>query len=412
MARRVVITGMGVVTATGIGIEAFWRAAKEGRSGISRITAFDPSEFATQIAGEVKGFDAKQLVGNKWAVQSGRPTHFAIAAAEEAIRNAGIDLQAEDRERIGLILSNTAGAAEVSDRAFYALYEKGPTFVNTFLAIAWFYTASVGQISIRLGLKGYGKAVLNDSSGGADAIGYAAKLIRNDEADIVIAGGTEAPFVPILMLHFMRGGMLSTANEFPEQAYRPFDVSRDGVVLGEGAGIVILEEMERARRRRAPIMAEVAGYGATFDAYDALRFAPDGVQFARAMRLALEKSGLKPEDIDYINADAHATVDGDRIEAHAIKAVFGDYTRKLPVSAPKAGYGNLFGGAAPVDVVTTVLAMRDGIVPPTPNLINPDPECDLDLPTRARPAKIRAALINSRGQGGTNAALVVKQIEG
>jgi 3-oxoacyl-[acyl-carrier-protein] synthase II len=409
--RRVVITGIGLVTPIGIGKDAFWAAATDGRSGVGRPTLADNPDLPVQVVGEVKDFAAERWMPRKLVVRTDRNTHFAFAACTEALTDAGIDPELEDKTRIGIVLSADYGGLGYVLDNLVRLHQRGPSFVSAYMAIAWLPSAPVGQLSILYGTTGYSKTVVNDASGGTCAIGAAYRAIRRGDSDVVIAGGFEIPLVEGALASLSTWELICKDSDDPAKAFRPFNREREGVVMAEGGGLVILEELERAQARGATPYAEVAGFAQTTDAVSLRHFAEDGAQYARAMRLALEVGGLGPDDVDYVNADGHGTPLGDRAEAQALHRLLGDRVSAVPVSAPKSMTGNALAGAGPIDTAFALLAMRHGSIAPTINLEEQDPECDLRLvANRSEEATIDVALVASRGAAGANAALVLKRV--
>ncbi len=413
MSRRVVVTGVGLLSPVGIGTEESWQALRAGKSGISRITAFDASAFSCQIAGEVSSFDPTQFVERKELKKMGRFITFAIAATEFAIAGARLDLKSEDPERVGVYIGSGIGGFEVIEREHKNLLEKGPGRISPFFIPATIINLASGYVSIRTGAKGPNSATATACTTSAHAIGDSYKIIQRGDADVMICGGAEAPICPMGIGGFAAMRALSTRNEEPEKASRPWDKCRDGFVVGEGAGILILEELERAQRRGAPIVAEIAGYGMSGDAFHITAPCEDGDGALRVMRNAIRDAGIEPDRIDYINAHGTSTDVGDRVETIAIKRCFGEHAWKVAVSSTKSMTGHLLGGAGGLEAGITVLATRDQVAPPTINYEFPDPECDLDyVPNHARPMRIDYALSNSFGFGGTNGAIVFQRYQG
>jgi 3-oxoacyl-[acyl-carrier-protein] synthase II len=409
-ARRVAVTGIGLVTPIGVGKDAFWEAALEGRSGIGRPTLVEHPDLPVKVVGEVADFDAAEHLSTKIAVRTDRNTHFSFAACAEGLEDAGLDLAAEDSSRVGLVMASNYGGLSYFLDNLVKLHQRGPSFVSAYMAIAWIPSAPVGQLSIRHGIHGYAKTIVNDAAGGTDAIGTAFRAIRRGDADVIIAGGFEAAMAEAAIAGLAAFDEVCKDAEDPATAFRPFNAERPGIVVGEGGGVVILEELERARERGASIYAEIAGFAQTSDARSLKEFDPDGVQYARAMALAMEQAGLGRGDIDYVNADGRGTEPGDRSEARALGRAFGDRIGDLPVSAPKSMVGNTLSGAGAIDLAFTLLAMRDGVLAPTINLERQDPECRLDLVAgRPREASVDAALVGSRGTSGVNAVLAVRR---
>jgi 3-oxoacyl-[acyl-carrier-protein] synthase II len=408
--RKVVITGLGVIAPNGIGKDAFWEALKEGKSGIGKITRFDASSYPSQIAGEVNGFDPIDYMSPKSARRIDRFVQFALAAARMAVEDAGLKIEKENPERMGTMVGTAMGGYEFAEYQHSILLEKGLSRVSPFLIIAVFVTACSSQIAMEFGLKGACATISTACASGTNAIGNAFESICNDKADIMIAGGSDATVTPLIFGCLCRGNTLSTYNQRPEKASRPFDRSRNGFVLGEGAGMVVLEELDHALNRGAYIYAEVVGYGATCDAHHMTDPLPDAREASRAIKLALRQANLHPQDVDYINAHGTATILNDKTETLAIKNVFGQYAYNLPISSTKSITGHLQGATGAVEIVACCLVMKDGIIPPTINYENPDPECDLDyVPNKARKKNPKVVLSNSFGFGGNNAVLVLRK---
>jgi 3-oxoacyl-[acyl-carrier-protein] synthase II len=394
----------------GIGTEDTWQAVRGGKSGIGPITAFDATEFACRIAGEVKGFDPFQYVEKKDVKKMGRFIQFAIAASDFAITCSGLKVNAENDERVGVYIGSGIGGFEVIEREHKALLEHGPRRISPFFIVATIVNLASGQVSIRSGAKGPNSATATACTTSAHSIGDSFRIIQHGDADVMICGGTEACITPMGIGGFAAARSLSTRNNEPERASRPWDKGRDGFVVGEGAGILILEELDTAKRRGAQILAEIVGYGMSADAHHVTAPPEDGDGAYRVMRNALRDAGLEPAQIDYINAHGTSTELGDRIETMAIKRCFGEHARKVAVSSTKSMTGHLLGGAGGLEAGITVMAIRDQVAPPTVNYETPDPECDLDyVPNHARPMHIELALSNSFGFGGTNGALIFKR---
>jgi 3-oxoacyl-(acyl-carrier-protein) synthase len=408
--RRCVITGLGAVAANGVGTEEWWRATRDGASGISRITRFDPSGYATQLGGEVEGFNADDWVERRLQVQTDRWTHMALAATQMAFQDARFDPAEFDEWSTGAITASSSGGNEFGQKEIQALWGKGPKFVGAYQSIAWFYAATTGQISIKHGLKGPCGVVVAEGAGGLEALQHSRRTIRRG-VDAVVSGGLEAPLGPYALTCQLGNGYLSSASD-PADAYRPFDSRANGYVPGEGGAILLVESAERAKQRgEARVYAEIAGYGATNDAHHWGRPAPDGRQLARAISLALEDAGLSAGDLDVVFADAFGVPEFDAIEVEAIRAALGKAAGEVPVTAPKTMVGRLYAGGAPLDVAAAALAIRDGVIPPTINLERPAHGFDLDFVTAQRQAKIASALVLARGYGGFNAALVLRAAE-
>ncbi len=412
MANRVVVTGLGVITAIGSGKEQFWEALRTGCNGIKRVTKFDASPYPTTFAAQLNGFDFSPFIDAKWSRRMDLTSQMAVAAAKMAVKDAALDLDNADRERIGVVVGTAmAGHAFIIEQ-HDAWREKGPMRINPFTALTVFPDAPASFISIDLGLHGPSFSLATACSSALDAVGYAFNAIRKGELDAIIMGGAESTVFPQAFSAFCMLRAMSQRNDDPEQASRPFDRERDGFVLGEGAGMLVLEDLEHAKRRGGHIYAEIAGFGMTCDAYHMTAPEPSGQQAMRAIQLALKDAGVKPTDIDYINAHGTSTPLNDKTETFVIKQVFGQHAYRVPVSATKSMIGHLIGAAGAVELIATVLAMEHQVVPPTINYEIPDPECDLDyVPNVARKATIDIALKNSFGFGGKNSALVVKKFE-
>jgi 3-oxoacyl-[acyl-carrier-protein] synthase II len=411
--RRVVVTGVGLLTSVGIGTEPVWEAIKAGHNGIGRITAFDPSQFACQFAGEVKGFDPADYIEKKEIKKMGRFTQFAIAASDFALRSAGFKVASEEEaERTGVYIGSGIGGFEVIEREHKILLEKGPSRISPFFITATIVNLASGFVSIRNRAKGPNSATATACTTSAHAVGDSFRIIQHGDADVMICGGTEACITPMGIGGFGAMRALSQRNDEPHRASRPWDKMRDGFVVGEGAGMLVLEDYEHAQRRGAPVLAEIVGYGMSGDAYHITSPAEDGDGAYRVMRNALRDAKLNPSQIDYINAHGTSTDVGDRIETIAIKRVFGDHAYRVAVSSTKSMTGHVLGGAGGLEAGISVLAIRDQIAPPTINYEFPDPDCDLDyVPNHARPMKIDYALSNSFGFGGTNGCLIFKRPE-
>jgi len=393
--------------------EDCWQALREGRSGIGSITQFDASAFTCRIAGEVKNFDPNQWIEKKEQKKMGRFIQFAIAAADQAVKASGIPITDQNAEQIGVYIGSGIGGFEVIEREHRNLLEKGPGRISPFFIPATIVNLASGQVSIRTGAKGPNSAVATACTTGAHAIGDSFKIIQRGDADAMICGGTEAAITPMGIGGFAAMRALSTRNDEPERASRPWDKDRDGFVVGEGAGILVLEELEFAKRRGAPILAELVGYGMSADAYHITSPSEDGDGAYRVMRNALRDAGLDPSQIGYINAHGTSTELGDKLETIAIKRAFGEHARKLMVSSTKSMTGHLLGGAGGLEAGITILALRDCVAPPTINYDTPDPDCDLDyVPNKAREANVEYALSNSFGFGGTNGSLIFRRFRG
>ncbi len=408
---RVAITGFGIVAPSGIGRKPFWANVKAGRSAIRKIERYDAQLYPTHIGGMVHDLDAYSHVSSRLLQKIDPFSHMALIASEMALKDAGIDLSKENLNRVGIFMGNALGGWLYGETELRDLYIEGRAGVSPYMASAWFPAAPQGQVSIYYGIKGYSKTIVSDRASSLMAVGYAMRILQKQKADLVLAGGMEAPLSPYGLLCCNTNGELSTKNEAPEEAYKPFDKRRDGFVPAEGAGIMILEGEERAQKRSAKVLATITGYGTTCDGVDRIKSNPDGKECARAIRMALDQAGAKPEEIDYISLDGAATQEGDVGEVVALKDVFGPAAPKIPASAPKTTFGNLLGASGAVDMITTMLAMEHGMVPPMLNLKEIDPQCaGLDYVTdKARPKEIKKALVISRGRAGINSALVMEK---
>jgi 3-oxoacyl-[acyl-carrier-protein] synthase II len=403
---------LGVVAPNGIGVETFWKSLMDGVSGIDRITRFDAGRHDTKIAAEVKGFDPLLYMEKKEVKKMDRFIHYAMAGAIMAAEDAQFTVKDVERSRSGVLVGTGMGGIPCLEETHKILLEKGPGRISPFFIPSIITNLASGHIAIRFGLRGPNSCVSTACATGNHAIGDSFELIRRGMADVMFAGGTEAVISPLTIGGFGAMKALSTRNDAPQRASRPFDKGRDGFVMGEGAGVLILEELDHARRRDARIYAELNGYGMSADAYHMTAPEPEGAGAIASMGLALEDAGLQPEDVDYINAHGTSTPAGDASETKAIKKVFGDHAYRLAVSSIKSMTGHLLGAAGGVEAVATVLTLHHGMIPPTVNYEEPDPECDLDyVPNRARQAEVRVAFSNSFGFGGTNATLVFKRYE-
>jgi 3-oxoacyl-[acyl-carrier-protein] synthase II len=408
--RRVVITGLGVITPLGCDLDVFWQNLLAGKSGIGPITRFDTTGFDSKIAGEVKDFQPDRYMPAKETRRTDRFVHYAVGAARLAVADAKLELDKEDLVRVGCIVGSGIGGMETIEDQAHTLFNKGPGRVSPFMIPMLIVNMASGYISMLLGVKGPNLAVVSACATATHAIGEAARAIVHNDADVMIAGGSEAAITRMGYAGFCSMRAMSTRNDEPTRASRPFDAGRDGFVMGEGAGVLILESLEHARKRHAPIYAEVAGYGITGDAYHMSAPAPEGEGAARSMAMALRHARLNPEEVDYINAHGTSTPVGDKCETQAIKSVFGAHAKKLAVSSTKSMTGHLLGAAGAVETAVCALAIREGKVPPTINYETPDPDCDLDyVPNHAREMNVRACVNNSLGFGGHNATLIVKR---
>ncbi|MBI3931941.1 MAG: beta-ketoacyl-ACP synthase II [Acidobacteria bacterium] len=410
--RRVVVTGVGLVSALGIGTEETWKGLLEGRSGAAPITLFDASQHSTRFACEVKGFDPQNWVDKKDVKKMDRFIQFAVAASEFAMRDSGLVVDGGNAEMVGVYIGSGIGGFATIEREHETLMKSGPRRISPFFIPASIVNLASGWVSIRTGAKGPNSATCTACTTSAHAVGDSYRLIQRGEADAMIAGGSEAAITPLGVGGFCAMRALSTRNDAPEKASRPFDRDRDGFVIGEGAGIVIIEELEHARRRGARIYCEVVGYGMSSDAYHISAPCEDGDGAIRVMRRTLKDAGLEPSAVGYVNVHGTSTPVGDRIEVVALKAVFGDHAHKMAVSSTKSMTGHLLGAAGGLEVGITALALKEQVLPPTINNDNPDPQCDIDcVPNKARKADLRYALSNSFGFGGTNGALLFRRFE-
>ena len=406
------MTGVGIVSPLGIGTEANWEALCAGRSGIGPITRFDASQFSARIAGEVKNFDPLRFLDRKDVKKMDIFIQFALAASQFAVDDAALSVTPDMSDRVGVFIASGIGGFTTIEREHRELLAGGPRRISPFFIPASIINLAAGQVSIRFGARGPNLATCTACTASAHAIGEAYEIIKRDDADVMIAGGSEAAITPMGVGGFAAMRALSTRNDEPEKASRPFDKDRDGFIMGEGAGIVILEELDTARRRGATIYAEVAGYGSSSDAHHLTGQPEDGNGAVRAMQMALRKAGVTPDHVDYINAHGTSTPINDPTETKAVKLTFGDHAARLAMSSTKSMTGHLLGAAGGLEAGITALAVKHQIAPPTINLDNPDPACDLDyVPHTGRPHRIRYALSNSFGFGGTNGALLFKQFE-
>ncbi len=406
--RRVVVTGIGMISPLGIGNDATWQGLVEGRSSIDRITKFDPKDFACQIAGEVRGFQPEKWIDKKDIKKSDTFIHYAIAAAQMAVDDAALDCPRVDGERMGVIIGSGIGGLPLIEEMHTKMLERGPSRISPFFIPGLIVNLASGQISIRFGCKGPTSAPATACATGAHAIGDAFKIIQRDEAEIMFAGGSEAVITPLAIGGFSAMRAMSTRNDDPKHASRPWDLERDGFVMGEGSGVLILEEREHALKRGARVYCELTGYGMSSDAHHIT--SPDENGMARAMLRALHDSKLNTDQIGYINAHGTSTPLGDKTESNAIKSVFGEHAYKLAVSSTKSMTGHLLGAAGGLESAIAAMALKTGILPPTINYEFPDPECDLDyIPNQAREQRVEHVLSNSFGFGGTNATLIFSQ---
>jgi 3-oxoacyl-[acyl-carrier-protein] synthase II len=411
MTRRVVVTGMSIVTALGNQVEEFWDKLCAGKSGISRIERFDPTDFKVTFGGEVKDFKAEELLDPKEARRLDRFCQFGMVAAINAVKRSGLDFANHpDPYRCGVIVGSGIGGLNEIEAQHVTLYDRGPARVSPFMIPKLIVNAATGNISVHFGLKGPSSAIATACASGNNAIGDAFRMIQSDMADVMVTGGSESAVTPMGLSGFARMNALSTRNESPETASRPFDQDRDGFVLSEGAGIVVLEEYEHAKKRGAPILAELVGYGMSSDGTHMTAPDPNGSGAARAMSAAIRDAKLNPTQIEYVNAHGTSTPLGDKAETVAIKRVFEAHAKKFCVSSTKSQLGHLLGASGGVEFIVSVLTLMNQVVPPTINIENQDPECDLDyVPHQARPLKVQHVLTNSFGFGGHNACLVVRR---
>ena len=408
---KVVITGMGAITPLGNDVETFWSNLVAGKSGVTPITRFDATKYATRIAAEVKDFDPTLWMERKEAKRNDRFVQLAIGAARQAVEAARLDVSNLDADRIGVIVGSGIGGIETFETQHQILLERGPDRVSPFFIPMMISNMASGQVSIALGAKGPNFTTVSACTSSANAIGEALRILQHDDADVVIAGGTEATVTPMAIAGFCSMKAMSTRNDEPTRASRPFDAERDGFVMGEGAAILILERAEHAAKRGAPILCELAGYGATGDAYHITTPTPDGGGAVRAMRAALKDAGMGPEDVQYINAHGTSTPYNDRTESVAVKTVMGDFARNVMLASTKSMTGHLLGAAGALEAAVSTLVITRGIVPPTINYEKPDPECDLDcVPNQARTVRVTGALSNSMGFGGHNGTLAFRAI--
>ena len=410
MTDRVVVTGIGLVTPVGLNSESTWNSLVEGRSGIDYISLFDAEGYESRIAGEVNNFDASAALGRKEAKRLDRFSQFACVAALEALEHANLNMEKEDADRVGVLIgSGVGGIITISDQ-HKILLKRGPKRVSPFLVPMMLGDMASGQVSMMIGAKGPNFSTVSACATGADSIGEALEMIRRGRADVVIAGGTEAAICEIGVAGFNSCMALSTRNEDPQGASRPFDSDRDGFVLGEGAGLLVLESLEHAEKRGANILAEMSGYGASSDAHHVTQPHPDGEGAARAMKWAIEDAGITPDKVDYVNAHGTSTPLNDKYETIAMKRMYGDHAYNLAISSTKSMTGHLLGAAGAIEAAFTVLAIKNDIVPPTINIENPDPECDLNyIPNTAKKQPVNVAMSNSLGFGGHNASLVFER---
>ena len=411
--RRVVITGLGVISPIGLNVPDMWEAVISGHSGVDYISSFDPTPFETKFAAEVKEFDPLIYINKKEAHRMDRFTQFAVAASLQAVEAAKLTIDDGNAEETGVIIGNSVCGLLDITKQLKVLNENGSRKISPILAPTMTGDAAPVQVSLILGTKGPNYSPSSACSSGSDSIGHAYNAIRYGQANIMIAGGTEAPVMPICIAAFNAARALSTSNKDPKNACRPFDATRDGFVLGEGAAIIVLEELSYALDRGAPIFAELIGYSATSDAFHITQPSPNGEGATKALSSAMNKAGINPSDVDYINAHGSATVLNDITETHAIKSAFSEFAHHIPVSATKSMTGHLLGAAGAIEAIICILAINHGIIPPTLNLTHPDPDCDLDyVPNKMRRAEIITAISNSFGFGGHNSVLIFRRYPG
>ena len=413
MERRAVITGLGVIAPNGIGKDTYWQATVEGKSGIGIISRFDPSGYRTRIAGEVNDFDPTEYMSKKEARRMSRCAQFALASSQMAVEDAQLEINEDNAYRIGIALGTAIGGLEIAEKQCHLFQRKGREGVSPLAAAAMNPNAAVGAVANRLRVRGPNISVSTGCSAGLSAIGYALDAIRYGKAEVMVTGGMDAPLSPVTFSSFDATHTLSTKNETPQEASRPFDDLRDGYILGEGSGILIMEEMEHALRRGANIYAEVAGYGITNDAYDLNRTNPSGENAAKTMKLALEDAKVEKDDIDYINAHGSSSRLTDKKETKAIKMALGKHARRVFISSIKSMIGQPLAATGGIQLITAILAIKNKCLPPTINYEYPDPDCDLDyIPNQARDEKAKVALVNTFGMGGSNVSMVVKGFSG
>ena len=411
--NRVVITGLGIISPVGNDVPSFWNSLKTGKGGVGPLTSFDPAQFDSRIAAEVKGFDPGLYgMDPKEARRTAKFVQYAVAASKQAVESSGMDLNKENKDRIGVLIGSGIGSLYVIEEEHKIMLSKGPSRMSPFLIPMLIVNEASGFVGITFGLKGPNLCVATACASGSHAIGDAFRILERGDADVMIAGGTESCIVPTAVGGFCALRALSKRNNDPGKASRPFDRDRDGFIMAEGCGLVVMETLEHANKRKANIIAEMSGFGMTCDAYHITAPDPDGEGAARAMSLALADAGLKPEEVDYINAHGTSTKLNDKIETLSMKRAFGAHAKKVMVSSTKSMTGHLLGAAGGVEFVACCLAIRDGVVPPTINYEYPDPDCDLDyVPNTARESKVKVCMSNSLGFGGHNASLVVKNFK-
>ena len=408
--EKIAITGLGIVSPSGLDKRIFWANVKSGRSAVEKITRFDASKYESHIAGHVHELDAYSNISSRLLKKIDVFSHMALVATELSLQDAKIDIENENLDRVGIFAGNAIGGWLYAETELRDMYIEGREGVSPFMASAWFPAAPQGQISIKYGIKGYSKTVVADRASSMMAIAYGARTLVRGKDDFILAGGMEAPVTPYALLCCNTSGMLSKNNGNPGTAYKPFDKNRDGYAIAEGSGMIVLETHERVKARSAHVYANIIGYGTTTDGVDRIDPASDGVELANAIKIALDDASLEPSQIDYICLDGAATKLNDITETKAIKSVFNGNAMKIPCSAPKSVFGNMLGASGSMDIITTVLAMEHSMVPPTINLKDPDPQCDLDYcPNKAQKKEINNALIINRGRGGINCAMVLQK---
>lgn len=408
---RVVVTGLGAITSLGHDVDTFWANLLAGKCGVDRITLFDPTPFACQIGAEVKNWQADQFMDPKEARRNDRYTHFGFVAAKDAIKDSGLAMDTEDPDRVGVVIGSGIGGMLTYENQLRNLFDKGPRKVSPFTIPSLIGNMCSGLVAIDIGARGPNFGIVSACATGTHAIGEAMHMIRRGDADVMVAGGAEAAITPFAYASFCSMKAMSTRNDDPQHASRPFDLGRDGFIMGEGAGVLVLESLEHAKARGARIYCEVVGYAGTCDAFHITQPDPEGKGLSMAMKRALQSAGLGPEDIDYINAHGTSTPYNDKFETLAIKRIFGDAAKKVPISSTKSMTGHLLGAAGGIESVISVKTIQTGEIAPTINLVEPDPECDLDyVPNHKRSAKVNAVLSNNLGFGGQNASIVFKAI--
>ena len=410
--QRVVVTGMGAITPLGHDVDSFWKGLVSGQNGIHKVEAFNTEGFACQIGAEVKNFDATEHIDAKLVKRNDRFVHFALIAAKEAVANSGLDMEQEDPDRIGSFIGSGIGGMDTMEKNCKNLLERGPRRVSAFMIPALISNMASGLVGIEYGLRGPNFSIVSACATGAHAIGESLKTLRLGEADVMIAGGSEASITPLSFAGFCSMKAMSTRNDDPEHASRPFDADRNGFIMGEGAGVVVLETLEHARQRGANILCELVGYGASCDAHHITAPHPEGLGLKGAMKRALQSAQLNGEDIDYINAHGTSTPYNDKFETAAVKSLLGERASKIAMSSTKSMTGHLLGAAGGIETVACAKMIAEGVLAPTINYEKPDPDCDLDyVPNEARDAKIKVAMSNSLGFGGQNASLILKAFE-